>query len=357
MTKILHVCETAIGGVATYLNLLSKIPKKTAEQIYLVPSSHSQSVTQKSCVLEYKSEKRSIKSVAQMIISLLKFRRQERPNVYFFHSSFALLALLTLRIIDRRAYAIYCAHGWAVSRYKENSLKGIFARIIEGRLCGLADVVVNISQTDADTAKRLGYGGNHVTIENAVREPIPDARNDLFTTKKRTINILFVGRLDHQKGLDILLTAFERAIQSRPDLRLHIIGSKVRDDGKPISLPPSAKITDWVDSDRIDDWYRSADLLVVPSRWEGFGLVVPEAFRNGTPAIVSDRGALPTLIQPGFDGWIFNLDNESLYETLINLNLKELRLMRKNAKSTYDNRFRPDRFRQEILEIYKMKSQ
>ena len=48
-------------------------------------------------------------------------------------------------------------------------------------------------------------------------------------------------------------------------------------------------------------YYAAADGLVVPSRWEGFGLVAIEAMRAGTAVIASDRGALPELVEHGSD--------------------------------------------------------
>ncbi len=351
MIRVLHVCETVVGGLATYLNLLSEVSNDVAIQDFLVPSMHCDSLSDRTAVTAYRSEARGLPAMANMVRGLFRYRRTTMPDVLFFHSTFALIALAALRIVDRRTPAIYCAHGWAISRYDEDSLKGRLVRLLEGRLCALADVVVNISHADLEIARRLGYRGRHEVIENAVTDAAPNARDDLFSDEPDALHLLFVGRFDRQKGLDVLLEAFARALQTRKDLRLHIVGASVLADGEPIELPEGATLSGWVDPVRIDDWYRSADALVVPSRWEGFGLVVPEALRNGSPVLVSNQGALPSLIRPDVDGTSFTLDVGALTKTLTELERNKLRTMRPEARASYEARFRPERLRREIVDL------
>ena len=59
----------------------------------------------------------------------------------------------------------------------------------------------------------------------------------------------------------------------------------------------------------------------MPSRWEAFGLVAIEAMKYGKPVIVSNRGALPELVQDGMNGWVFNMgDKSDLVSVLQNVN-------------------------------------
>ncbi|WP_081806470.1 glycosyltransferase family 4 protein [Actibacterium atlanticum] len=351
--QVLHVSETAIGGVATYLRALSGLVADDLQQSYLLPENHVDGLTELSKVETYPAKKRGLSNLVQFGRALVRRCRTSPPQIVFFHSTFALFGLVLLRITNRKIRTVYCSHGWAISRYRVDSLKGRIVRIIEGKLCGLADVVVNVSTGDEALARQLGYSGHHITIENAVEEPAESARDDLFADEPEAIHLLFVGRFDRQKGLDILLAAFADAHKVRPDLRLHIVGATVRDDGAPIELPEGASLSGWVERNAIDDWYRSADALVVPSRWEGFGLVVPESLRNGTPAVVSNIGALPTLIAHGETGYIFELDQTELSKTLTALDRESLAEMKQACEQAYLERFNISRFWDEISSLFR----
>ncbi|MFC5739258.1 glycosyltransferase [Sinirhodobacter huangdaonensis] len=351
--KILHICETATGGVASYLNMLGGI-EDGVENVFLVPSCHADAMAPGLRLRLFPSTGRNPRSLFSFLRAAQQTIRDETPDIFFFHSTFALLGLGAMRLsAARRKKAIYCPHGWAYARYPAASSKARLVKSIEGRLCGLADVVINISQSDLTLAQRLEYRGDQRLVENAVIERRASARDDLFASEPEALHLLFVGRHDQQKGLDLLFEAFGEASQQRTNLRLHVLGKTVRRDGTPIPLPQNTFAAGWIGPAEIDDWYSSADAIVVPSRWEGFGLVVPEAFRNGTPALVSDRGALPDLIREGVTGHVFALGDESLLHRLRELDRSDLRAMRPACRATYDARFSVTRFVREILNIYR----
>ncbi len=351
--KVLHICETAIGGVATYLNLLAALPPNVAAQRFLVPSFHADSLNKTLEIKVFPARRRGFAALWQLVLALRRSVVQDAPDLMFFHSTFSLFALLALRLSGNRSPAIYCPHGWAAARYNAQSLKGALVRHIEGRLCGLADMVVNVSHADADHAANWGYRGQQTVIENAVSDCATDARSDLFADDAGALHLLFVGRFDRQKGLDILLEAFEKARLRRNDLRLHIVGASVRADGGEITLPQGASLSGWVNPARIDDWYRSADLLVVPSRWEGLPLVIPEAYRNGTPVCVSGQSAMPSLVAVEETGYVFQLDADALADRLATLDRAALRAMRGGARATFERRFSAPRFYAQTTALWK----
>ena len=321
-----------------------------------MPSAQKTGLSDLPNIVSFSDGPRSPLTTARMLIKLHRLLRTKQNNIVFFHSTFTLAALVLFRAaycLRARPKAIYCPHGWAISRYEGGGFKARLVRAIEGRACALADVVLNVSHADKALAQRLGYRGRQIVIENAVGAPAADAKNDIFADEPDALHLLFVGRLDRQKGLDVLLEAYAMARRERPDLRLHIVGAKVRDDGGEIPLPEGATLAGWVAPERLDDWYASADAVVVPSRWEGFGLVVAEALRNGTPALVSTRGALPTLIDEGKTGHAFDLDAGILAHRLATLDRATLRAMRPAARASYSARFHLARLHGEIAALYR----
>ena len=131
--------------------------------------------------------------------------------------------------------------------------------------------------------------------------------------------------------------------RSRPDIRLHVVGARVNGDGDDVELPQNVRMHGWVSSDRIDDYYRSADALVVPSRWEGFGLVVA--------ALVSDRGGLPTVVAAGRTGYVFSPSPGAIAETLAQLDGAALASMRPACRLSYEKRFATVRFHRDFASL------
>ncbi len=347
---ILHVCETSMGGINSYLDLFAALIEDGILSKVVVPDQHSGKLATGMEIIPFDRSKRGILPLFGMLKRMFGALRKPGTEIVFFHSTFALLGLLAMRMTFDRRPAIYCPHGWAICRYEPGTLKYNVARHMEGMLCGLADIVINISAAEQQLALENGYRGRHVLLENAVPDAAPDAEDNLFGDED-ALNLLFVGRLDHQKGIDILLEALENARQVRDDIRLHVVGTSVNKDANSLSLNQVTSSVGWINKNEIDHFYNSADALVVPSRWEGFGLVVAEALRNGTPALVSTSGALPDLIEPGVTGHVFEPDVESLTALLLDLKKEDLRNMRPASRRQYLKRFTVGKFREEFLNI------
>jgi D-inositol-3-phosphate glycosyltransferase len=120
--------------------------------------------------------------------------------------------------------------------------------------------------------------------------------------------LLFVGRIQPLKGVDVAVQAL--AELRRPDATLIIVGGASGDDGdaelqRLHDLIDSCGVTDQVrfveaqPHHMLSTYYRAADVVVVPSRSESFGLVALEAAACGTPVVASAVGGLLTLIDHG----------------------------------------------------------
>jgi len=83
---------------------------------------------------------------------------------------------------------------------------------------------------------------------------------------------------------------------------LRMIGSAVVGEEKSLDLPQNVTLLGWMDRVQIDAQLDQADLVVIPSRWEAFGLVALEAMRASKPIVAFNIGALPELIEDGVTG-------------------------------------------------------
>lgn len=344
----LSVCETAMGGVGRYQENLRKLRSHGFRLAILLPESDAKILPPDTDIQTFRRSARGFRSLFNLLKAFFAERRRLNPDFYFFNSTFTLFVLLTLRLTGDKRPVVYCAHSWAIANYHPRSLKGRIVRIVEGSLCGLADLIVNVSHGDSCLARTFDYRGRHVVVENAVPDIADlDAPPVQVRMSDTDIHLLFVGRFDRQKGLDILLSAFEDARRANSDLRLHLIGEPVR-GGRIPDFPEGVIHHGWVSPENIDRHYQAADLLVVPSRWEGLPLVVPEALRNGTPVLVSDRSDMEGLIEKGTTGDVFPLGVEPLAEYLRDLRRDDLRSMRAAARASYERRFTIERFGAEM---------
>jgi glycosyltransferase involved in cell wall biosynthesis len=111
----------------------------------------------------------------------------------------------------------------------------------------------------------------------------------------------FAGRLDLEKGIDTLLSAFAILKQRVPDARLAIVGKGVlqpviEDHARKLRIEDSVILPGYLEGQVLRSLYRVSDIHVCPSHYEPFGLVALEAMAAGTPVIVSDTGGLRDLV-------------------------------------------------------------
>ncbi len=134
---------------------------------------------------------------------------------------------------------------------------------------------------------------------------------------KRTPAVVFVGRLTAEKGVTSLVKAWALWGENAPQLK--IVGDgELRDHLENLAQGLPIHFLGQVSSQQAQQEIAQSQLLVLPSEWfEGFPMVVREAFAFGTPAAVSNLGSLPTIVKHGHTGVNFEPGNpESLFQVV-----------------------------------------
>jgi glycosyltransferase involved in cell wall biosynthesis len=123
--------------------------------------------------------------------------------------------------------------------------------------------------------------------------------------------VLFVGRLERRKGIDLVLQASKQFLRTDPTARLIIAGRDVEGwEPRLSSIVPDELRSRIYMLGEVSDATRDkllalAYCLLFPSRYESFGLVPLEAFVHGVPVVASDSGAIPEVIEDGISGLLF----------------------------------------------------
>ena len=133
--------------------------------------------------------------------------------------------------------------------------------------------------------------------------------------------IVFAGALIARKGIDLLANAFAAVTHECAGLRLRIVGDGEMRARVEERLRPLGDRVDFVgfrDWDRLPEVYSGAAVLCVPSRYDGWGLVVPEGLASGLPVIGTDRmGAAIDLLQTGRNGWLIRAGDGAALEAAL----------------------------------------
>ncbi len=167
----------------------------------------------------------------------------------------------------------------------------------------LSDQIFVASTFTANTLK--DYPGKLAPI-NVIPYGFPPVNNEKreYTNFKKvqSLKVLFVGSLSQRKGIADLFEAVE---SFGKNVALTIVGRKPTNDCKPLN--DALARHRWIPTmahDGVLKLMRENDVLIFPSLFEGFGLVITEAMSQGTPVITTDRTAGPDVIDHGNNGWL-----------------------------------------------------
>lgn len=355
--KVLHVTETLPGGIATYLReLLPLHMTEPAIEEIRVLAPLDQLVELKSLpasmLFGYERSGRNLRSLWNLTQAIRQQAAEFQPHIIHLHSSFAGAVGRLLRPwLPKRVRIVYCPHGWAFSR-DDSPISRWAYTIAERGLAQRADAWVAISQHELDAAKAAGISALHARlIYNGVGDTQHFSDIPLPEFDASYLNLLFVGRHDRQKGLDILLTAMSRLKAQK--VRLYVAGAGVIAGAISQQNADNVYWKGWLSGTDLIAYYRACDALVVPSRWEGFGLVAIEAMREGRPVLAARCGALAEIIDDQITGQLFEPEQpQPLADLISQLERQKLADWGAAARTRYLQHFSSKRTSAEVLDLY-----
>lgn len=187
----------------------------------------------------------------------------------------------------------------------------------------------------------VAWGVNPNKIKNlyySTTDPIisNETSTSLFKNKKRDTNFIYVGSFSYLKGIDTMLRAFAKI--KTADWRLIMVGKDLS-NGFYKNLADELNIssnTDWigaVPSTTVHDLLIEADVLILPSRFDGWGAVLNEAASCGKALIsTTQAGAAYHLIHPGKNGFVIKPGNSNELYKIISLYINNPNLLYKHGK-------------------------
>jgi len=179
---------------------------------------------------------------------------------------------------------------------------------METWMAGRADRVITCSHyMRGHVADVFGIDeGRVIVIPNGIDRGDLHPVDDLVALRARYAEpderlVLLVGRLVYEKGFGLALDALPQVIRRSGRVRFLVAGSgthegELRRQARRLGLDGHGTFAGWIGDDLLHSLYRIADLCVVPSIYEPFGLVALEAMAGGCPCIVADTGGLREVV-------------------------------------------------------------
>ncbi|WP_426160217.1 glycosyltransferase [Pseudomonas sp. TSRC2-2] len=342
MKKILHVAETIKGGVATVIRTISASPEDDAanyQLVYLVPEDQAKELhgIAPQQVRTFPRSGRNVPSLLRFAWRLSQVLLKEKPDVVHLHSTFSGVIGRVVCVLLRpwrKPKIVYCPHAFSFLMESSPTKQKVYAWI-ERVLQKVTDVIICVSQYELDKAARFGIDRKRMKL---IYNGIPHKDDAPKSAGAEPIHLLFVGRLDYQKGFDVLLKAYAKV--KRNDLKLTVVGSAVNEDS--VECPPmdSVEYLPWVTPSEVQALYQKADALIVPSRWEGFAMVPLEGMAMGLPVIASNCTSLPELVTNEVSGYVFpSGDHQALADVLTIIQRPRLLDLGNEGRSIVRERF------------------
>jgi glycosyltransferase involved in cell wall biosynthesis len=208
---------------------------------------------------------------------------------------------------------------WAMNH--GSRFKRIFWPLIQHPALVQASCFHATAESECEDIRRLGFKQPVAIIPNGI--DVPE-----FAQKKpcdlRTL--LFLGRIHPKKGLDVLLRAWAAVMDRFPDWQLLVVGTDTGYGTRGGYLEQLKALAAKMEMKRVEfvgplygeakfSAYREADLFVLPTHAENFGMTVAEALAAGTPAIVT-KGAPWQGLQTSGSGWWIDIGVDALAASL-----------------------------------------
>lgn len=319
--RILHVAQAA-GGVDRYIRMLLKYLDKEKFENILVCSQDFHEEDYRDLVDSFEqvemtraigsSDLKAIKEVRALI-------KKYNPDIVYAHSSKA-GAITRVADIGLKNHCIYNPHGWAFNMRCSAKKKAMYTAI-EKIAAPFCDKIICISDAEKQSAldKKICKEDKLQVIFNGV--DIEAYENEVHgAVKRKDLNIPedafvvgMVGRISPQKAPDVFVKMAKHVKDEVPNVHFIIVGNgnqedEIRKYAEDNDFSNSLHITGWVDNPM--SYVELFDVACLLSRWEGFGLALPEYMMAGKPIVASRVDAIPNIIRNGENGLLVEVDDD-----------------------------------------------
>lgn len=309
---IVHICEGFGGGAARHVIDLATAQAEHGHRVRVIHCTSqvdlqattlmlaAPQVTWMPVPMRKTISLRDVLIIARIIRII---RDSGRPHLIHCHCNKAGLMGVVIAPLIRVPF-VYTPHAFFSMQPRLSGLKLELSLAVERALSRRANTTVLLSRKEADFASRHGFNGGRFRISANGITPSTLKPKTRPRTKSEVLVIGFLGRLSYQKGIDTLLSSIRVAKGVNFRVEVHGFGPEeslvqgaVRDCPERISFHGPANGSGVM---------TRFDILVMPSRYEGFPYVLLEALAQGLPIITTDVGGVDEMVAHQWNGVILH---------------------------------------------------
>lgn len=280
----------------------------------------------------------------------IQARRQNKPYVICVHGA-----------LDPFLYKQSRFGNWAIP------LKRLYEHLIDIPNLNHASAIHYTAQEEADRAAFLNLKAKPVIVPNGidwdryVNLPVKGSFRDRVGLCQETPLVLFLGRINFKKGLDLLIPAFSQVIKAEPRARLAIVGpdnegygQKVRSWCREQGIEDKVSFVDHLGPDEVKQAYVDADVFVLPSYTENFGMTVVEAMASACPVVISDQVNIWREVQADGAGLVTGLEPREIADAICRVlaDKEEAKAMGLRGREAAKERYNWPRIVEQLNQVY-----
>lgn len=195
----------------------------------------------------------------------------------------------------------------------------------------------------------------------AMKRPLDD-----HDGQRGNLKVTYVGRFELRKGFDIACAAFIELLRKHEDIEFSFIGDSMSTDtahllerlgASELTNHPRVSFPGFLSRDQLDAKYQQSDVVVMPSRYESFGLVAIEAMAAATPVIALAAGGLKEVVDDGVTGFLVEPGPSAAREIQkaiekLSADTELLQNMKSQARATFNSKYTVESMVISAEEIY-----
>jgi len=354
--RIVHVVETWIGGVANYVTALMIEQRNRGHDVVLLCDPRNMDVAKLNVdgirVVPYRSSRNPFR-VAAIARTVRRLVKTLHADVIHCHSTYPGVYVRLNRFDTEKV--LYTPHAWSFMKKDISHTTAFVFALVEKWLARHCARILCMSFDEVRAARRHGIAPDKIElvytgIPTVVAAERITGEREAAAQPSQQIQIGYFGRLDYQKGFDILVDALPLL---KDNLHVHVFGTAVRGGLTMPSESPRVTCHGWLGPEETNHAMHSMDVVVVPSRWEGLALVPIEAMRAGKVLVVSSESSLPEQVIHGYNGLMLRqLTGACLAEQLNSLSIDECHRMGANSRHVFDQAFNAEKFFKSLMTCY-----
>lgn len=359
--KVVHYIpsiDRTSGGVGAYMQLLAKELGKLCDLYIVTSASENPLPIENANIITIPSKLTEFRKMKKEWCNLLN---EIKPDIVHVNCCWMPQSAFTQKWAQKLGYKVILSpHGmlepWIISRHYWT--KKVPALLLYQKAAVVnADCIHATAESEKDNLLKLGYNSKVEVVANGI-DVDSVVMKDNWERKK---NILFLSRVHVKKGIEFLLEAIAMIKDKIEGYTINIAGEgeseyilSLKDKAKELGIGDIVNFCGGVYGEKKWELFREADVFVLPTYSENFGIVVGEALACGTP-VITTKGTPWEELKTEHSGWWTEIGTEATKEALLSfltLSEDELKDMGNNGRKLVENRYSTRKIAQEMYSLY-----